>query len=72
MDDKYFLLTKEEYEEVKSCVQFALEIGYKDMVARFAEDLGSLYSIGSIMSIAERSQQERIQSWEVQNSDLVR
>jgi hypothetical protein len=72
MNEKYFLLTKEEYEEVKSCIQFALEIGYKDMFARFAEDLGSLYSIGSIMSIAERSQQERIQSWEVQNSDLVR
>ena len=62
MDEKYFLLTKEEYEEVKSCVQFALEIGYKDMVAKFAEDLGSLFSIDSIMSIAERSQQERIQT----------
>lgn len=64
MDEKYFLLTQEEYKELKVCLELAAEVGYSDITAKLAEDVAALYSIWSILDIANRSQQERIQTIE--------
>lgn len=59
--EKYFLLTQGEITEIKAAIEFAMEVGYSDLVAKLAEDAGAIYAIDAVIGVAEREQGERNQ-----------
>lgn len=61
-EKKYFLLTHNEIKEIRAIIEFAMEAGYTDVLAKLAEDVGALAGVDAILCVAERSQYERIQT----------
>lgn len=62
MDNNFFLLTQQEYKEIVYAIECAGDIGYTDITATMAENVGAVYAIMAVINVAERSQQERIQT----------
>ena len=61
-EGKYFILTHYEIKEIRSLIEYAMEAGYTDILAKLAEDVGALAGVDAILNVAERSQYERIQT----------
>lgn len=61
-EEQYFLLTQNEIKEIRAIIEFAMEAGYTDVLAKLAEDVGALAGVDAILCVAERSQHERIQT----------
>lgn len=55
-------LTHNEIKEIRVIMEFAMEAGYTDILAKLAEDVGALAGIDAILCVAERSQHEGIQT----------